>query len=158
MSKRYLTEYGLVEVSDDVLNTLNRYRQVEHLSNEAGGQLFARFEADEMKISRATEPTSKSRRGRYFFWPSRREEQREIESLYTEGLHYVGDWHSHPEPYPEPSTDDVEKIQGIYANSKHDLSCILMLIVGTSEDADGLWLGSVSRAGVNRAALTEEGN
>lgn len=155
MSKCYRTEYGLVDVSDEVLNTLNRHRQLERLSNEAGGQLFARFEAEKMKILRATEPTSKSRRGRTFFWPSRREEQREIESLYAQGLHYVGDWHSHPEPYPEPSADDIEKIQGIYAKSKHDLNCILMLIVGTSEDAEGLWLGSVSKAGVTRAALTE---
>ncbi|MFX1803066.1 Mov34/MPN/PAD-1 family protein [Paraburkholderia sp. A1RO-5] len=158
MSKCYLTEFGLVELADQVLETLNRHRQLDSLSREAGGQLFARFGADRMRILRATEPTLRSRRGRTYFWPSRREEQREIESLYAEGLHYVGDWHSHPEPYPEPSPDDIDKIEGIYAKSKHDLNCILMLIVGTSEDTEGLWLGSVSKGGVNRAALTEEGD
>ncbi|WP_175725629.1 Mov34/MPN/PAD-1 family protein [Burkholderia ambifaria] len=156
MSKCYLTEFGLVELADEVLETLNRHRQLDSLSHEAGGQLFARFEADRMRILQATEPTSKSRRGRTYFWPSRREEQREIESLYAQGLHYVGDWHSHPEPYPEPSPDDIHKIEGIYAKSKHDLNCILMLIVGASEDAEGLWVGSASKAGVTRAALTED--
>jgi len=156
MSKCYLTEFGLVELTDEVLETLNRHRQLENLSHEAGGQLFARFEADRMRILRATEPTPKSRRGRTYFWPSRREEQLEIESLYAEGLHYVGDWHSHPEPHPEPSSDDIEKIKGIHAKSKHDLNCILMLIVGTHKDAEGLWLASASNAGVTRAVLTED--
>jgi integrative and conjugative element protein (TIGR02256 family) len=155
MSKCYLTEFGVVELDDEVLKTLNRHRQVESFSHEAGGQLFARFDVDRMRILRATEPTLKSRRGRTYFWPSRRDEQREIESLYAEGLHYVGDWHSHPEPYPEPSSDDIEKIEGIYAKSKHDLNCIVMLIVGTSDEPAGIWLGSASKAGVHPAEQTE---
>ncbi|WP_186079829.1 Mov34/MPN/PAD-1 family protein [Burkholderia gladioli] len=155
MSQCYLTEFGVVELADEVLATLNRHRQLEPRSHEAGGQLFARFEDDRMRILRATEPTLTSRRGRTFFWPSRRDEQREIESLYAEGLHYVGDWHSHPEPYPEPSSDDVGKIEGIYAKSKHDLNCIVMLIVGTSDESEGIWLGSVSKAGVHQAERAE---
>ncbi|WP_322046637.1 Mov34/MPN/PAD-1 family protein [Paraburkholderia sp. J67] len=155
MSKCYQTEFGVVELADEVLETLNRHRQLESISPEAGGQLFARFEADRMRILRATEPTLKSRRGRTYFWPSRRDEQREIESLYAEGLHYVGDWHSHPEPYPEPSSDDIEKIEGIYAKSKHDLNCIVMLIVGTSDEPEGIWFGSASKAGVHQAERAE---
>ncbi|QCP48322.1 hypothetical protein FAZ95_03455 [Trinickia violacea] len=155
MSKCYLTAFGHVELTDDVLDTLYRYRQIKATSSEAGGQLFARFDADRMVILCATEPTTKSRRGRTFFWPSRRDEQQEIEALFADGLHYVGDWHSHPESFPEPSSADIDKIQGIYGNSKHDLNCMMMLIVGTSETAEGIWFGSVSEDGLHPAKLVE---
>jgi len=155
MSKRYLTAFGQVELSDDVLDTLSRYRQIKPSSSEAGGQLFASFDGDRMVILRATEPTAKSRRGRTFFWPSRYDEQKEIKALFAEGLHYVGDWHSHPEFSPEPSSADIDKIQGIFGSSKHDLNCMVMLIVGTSEATDGVWFGSVSDEGVHHATQVE---
>jgi len=155
MSKLYLTAFGQVELSEDVLDTLSRYRQIKASSSEAGGQLFASFDGDRMVILRATEPTAKSRRGRTFFWPSRQDEQKEIKALFAEGLHYVGDWHSHPELSPEPSSDDIDKILGIFGNSKHDLNCMVMLIVGTREAADGIWFGSVSDEGVHHAKQVE---
>lgn len=67
MSTHYLTAFGRVELSDDVLDTLYRNRQLKSTSSEAGGQLFARFDTDTMVILRATEPTARSRRGRTFF-------------------------------------------------------------------------------------------
>jgi integrative and conjugative element protein (TIGR02256 family) len=156
MSKYYATAFGRVELDDDVLATLYRYRQLKTTSKEAGGQLFAHFNADKMVIARATEPTSKSRRGRAFFWPFRCEEQIEIETLFGEGLHYVGDWHSHPESFPEPSLADIDKMQKIYSNSRHQLNCMVMLILGTSETAAGIWFGSVSNDGVKQAKLIDE--
>ncbi len=155
MSKCYLTAFGHVELSDDVLDTLYCHRQLKATSSEAGGQLFARFDTNTMVILRATEPTVRSRRGRTFFLPSRRDEQKEIRALFAEGLHYVGDWHSHPEPFPEPSSADIAKMQGIYSESQHELNCMVMLIVGTSEAAAGIWLGSVSDDGVQPARLVD---
>jgi integrative and conjugative element protein (TIGR02256 family) len=155
MSKCYLTPFGQVELSDDVLNMLYRHRQQNATSSEAGGQLFGRFYADRMVIVRASEPSAKSRRGRTFFWPSRRDEQKEISALFADGLHYVGDWHSHPEPFPEPSSVDINKMQAIYSESQHELNCMVMLIVGTSESDSGVWLGSVSAEGVKSAVLLD---
>ncbi|MBU9628399.1 Mov34/MPN/PAD-1 family protein [Burkholderia multivorans] len=151
MTKCYLTAFGHVELSDDVLDTLYRNRQLKSTSSEAGGQLFARFDTDTMVIVRATEPTARSRRGRTFFCPSRPDEQKEIKALFAEGLHYVGDWHSHPEPFPEPSSADITKMEGIYSESQHELNCMMILIVGTSEAAAGIWLGSISDHGVQPA-------
>jgi integrative and conjugative element protein (TIGR02256 family) len=155
MSRCYLTPFGHVELSDDVLETLHRHRQLKAASREAGGQLFARFGNDGMVIVRATEPTAGSRRGRTFFWPSRRDEQKEIKALFAEGLHYVGDWHSHPEAFPEPSSADIDKMEGIYDESQHELNCMVMLIVGTSEAPAGIWLGSVSKTGVQPGSLVD---
>lgn len=153
MRRCYATAFGQVELSDNVLNTLYRYRQSKATSHEAGGQLFAHFNADRMVIMLATEPTSRSRHGRAFFLPFRREEQSEIETVFAEGLHYVGDWHSHPESFPEPSSADIDKIQEIYNNSTHQLNCMVMLILGTSEAPAGIWFGSVSKNGVEQAEL-----
>ncbi|MGQ4274778.1 Mov34/MPN/PAD-1 family protein [Terrihabitans sp. B22-R8] len=75
------------------------------------------------------------------FHPSRCLERPEIYRLYQRRLHYVGDWHTHPEPFPLPSQDDFLSIQDILRRSRHPYTGIILAIVGRSSAVRGLYVG-----------------
>lgn len=131
------------EFSISCLKTLAEHRQRSCLSRETGGQLFARFSVDRVVVERATVTRGKSKRGRYSFWPDRHAERTDIHALFDEGLHYIGDWHTHPEAQPSPSGPDRTKMLEVFEESVHELRAMLMVIVGQAEFPVGLYVGAV---------------
>jgi len=89
--------------AETVLNRFAKYRQMRWWHREAGGQLFARFALPDIVIAEATGPRRSDWRTRYSYRPNRRAEQREIAARHLLGLHFIGDWHTHPEDLPVPS-------------------------------------------------------
>jgi integrative and conjugative element protein (TIGR02256 family) len=135
-------------VTHHVLSHFAKHQQSTDRSFEAGGQLFAHFAENEITIERATGPRPTDRRSRFSYVPDRRLEQEEIDAMHREGLHFIGDWHTHPEPTPTPSGSDVRSIRDAVAKSKHHLNGFLMIIVGTDVFPQGLHLslhGSTER-------------
>lgn len=131
-----------VLLTSEALHDLDRYAQTEAKSNEAGGQLFARFDPGVVVIRRCSPPHPDDRRSRFGFWPNRKREQREIREFYAQGLHYVGDWHTHPEPHPTPSASDLDSMRSVFMKSKHALVSFLMIIRGTGALPDGIWVSA----------------
>lgn len=125
-------------LTDAALAAMNRFRQTGPRDKEAGGQLFARFDGTDTVIVEATSPKWLDRRNRYGFWPNRWIQQREIRERYTRGLHFVGDWHTHPEPIPYPSQEDFRNMQECFRHSLHDLHAFVMIVVGTAQAPAGL--------------------
>lgn len=117
------------------------HRQLGAGDAEAGGQLFARLSARRVDIEVATGPRPADRRARFYFAPSRIHERREIRDLHRRGLHYVGDWHTHPEPRPSPSSLDLRNIRDIFTQSRHAYAGILIVIVGQLEPPAGIFVG-----------------
>jgi integrative and conjugative element protein (TIGR02256 family) len=74
------------------------------------------------------------------FRPDRSAERKEIRKLFEEGLHYLGDWHTHAQRRPHPSGIDLESMSELVLKSRHELSGFLMVIVGSSEPPEGLWV------------------
>lgn len=127
-----------IRFEEEVLALFERYKQLDGKSLEAGGQLFARLNSKEVIVSKATGLREGDKRGRFLFWPNRSKEQTEINDLHREGYHYVGDWHTHPESIPTPSSTDLKNILECYNQSKHDLRYFIMVIVGTGPFPQGL--------------------
>jgi len=121
-----------------VLNHFAEHQQHDDHSPEAGGQLFARFSDRAITITSVTGPRQADRRTRYLYLPNRREEQREIDEMHQKGLHFVGDWHTHPEPVPTPSRSDIHTISEAVAKSRHHLHGFLMVVVGSADFPLGL--------------------
>lgn len=142
MSIRYpIGESGQNLVLDKVvLNHFDKWRQLHPSMPEAGGQLFGVVEGARITIKMATGPRSSDRRGRFYFVADRFAERREISALHKSGLHYFGDWHTHPEGVPSPSGTDLASMADLYVRSKHELHAFLMVIVGTVSFPDGLHL------------------
>lgn len=123
---------------DDVVRKFRRYRQKRWYQREAGGQLFARLSQSRIVIEEATGPRRTDRRSRTSYVPDRAAEQREIDSRHAEGLHYVGDWHTHPEALPRLSCLDIASISESVRKSTHSLNGFLLVIVGQAEPPSGL--------------------
>jgi len=146
MTLRYVLQQGAsgITLSSSALASFERFRQRHIWQREAGGQLFARFSGSETIIVDATPPTRSDRRRRTAFEPNRRAQHAEIRKRFDAGLHFVGDWHSHPEPVPSPSRLDLESMRDCIRQSQHDLKALVLVIVGTRPFPQGLWVGAVS--------------
>lgn len=115
-----------------VLTYFQRHQQRRLFQREAGGQLFATFANNEITIVEATGPRRTDRRSRYSYIPDRTEEQREIVERHTLGLHFVGDWHTHPERDGRPSSTDLSSISETVRKSRHSLNGFVLVVVGYS--------------------------
>lgn len=143
-----------VRIAPQALATFEAHRQRRFYQREAGGQLFARVRDDDWEIVAATGPRSRDRRGRFSFRPHRASEQEEIFRHHELGLDYVGDWHTHPEDVPTPSSDDLSSIAELVRRSTHHLPGFLLLIVGRKPFPGGLW-GSFHSVGGCRSDAKE---
>lgn len=134
-------------LTDAVIDHLILHSQSGPNSREAGGQLFARFEGKIIRIEKATGPRPSDRRSLMTFIPDRLAERREIKRLFKEGLHYVGDWHTHPESSPKPSETDIESFKEMFRKSRHKLASFVIVISGTVASPEGLFVGLCDGSG-----------
>ena len=152
MTLTYRLEPGgpAVVLTEAVIETLLKHRQLELKDNEAGGQLFARFEGKDTIIVEATEPKNSDKRKRYWFEPNKHLQRQEIKAKHKNGEHFVGDWHTHPQSIPSPSGDDLKSIIDCFRKSHHELKAFLMVIVGTAELPEGLLVCLVDGSGLSQ--------
>lgn len=143
-----------VVISDECVRSLEARRQTGPNATEQGGQLFARVDSGCLEIVIATDVQGSRRR--FSFRPNRRSEQKQINDLFGDGLHYVGDWHTHPEDMPLPSALDVEKITDLFEKSNHQLEWLVLIIVGRAHFPDGIYVGFADQAGVSRALPADD--
>lgn len=123
-----------------VLDHFRKHRQDGPRTREAGGQLFARFRLPDILLQEATGPRARDRRTRVSYLPDRASEQTEIYSRHRLGLHFIGDWHTHPEDIPSPSRTDISSIQDAFSKSSHSLSGFVLVIVGRCPIPTGLYV------------------
>lgn len=125
-------------LADAALSHMKRRQQRRWWQREAGGQLFARFLDAQIIVEEATGPRFGDKRSRVSYIPYPAAEQREIDKRFKLGLHYVGDWHTHPEQVPTPSGSDIVSIRNCFVMSRHDLDAFLLVIVGLAPLPGGL--------------------
>lgn len=136
-----------VIIMPEVISVFSINRQIGADSPEVGGQLFAYFGDNMVLISMATGPYKEDKKARFHFIPCRKRERKDIKKLFDIGLHFVGDWHTHPQTIPIPSKRDEESIRECFVLSKHELNGFILIIVGTSEFPGGLWVSLHNRNG-----------
>lgn len=128
----------IIQFEQSVLDHFAQHRQLRLLYPEAGGQLFARITEQSIVVSEATGPRPTDRRGRTFFEPDRADEQAEIDAMFARDLHYIGDWHTHPELRPTPSRRDHSTMSSRVRLSRHRFAGFVFAIVGLLSPPDGL--------------------
>lgn len=93
-----------------------------------------------MCVVEATGPRPADKRSRYGYVPDRQVEQIEIDTRFRLGLHFVGDWHTHPENNPQPSQIDIASMAEGVQKSKHSLNAFVLVIVGRYEFPGSLFV------------------
>jgi integrative and conjugative element protein (TIGR02256 family) len=136
-----------------VLEHFHAHRQTKASASEVGGQLFAEFQPGRICICLATGPASVDKRSRFWFIPDQKRQNAEIQKHFKEQLHFVGDWHTHPEPTPTPSGTDLNSMRDCFKQSRHQLKSFVMIIVGQAELPDGLWVSLHTEKRIDRLKL-----
>lgn len=127
----------LIEV--EVLNLVESYRQHTSTSTEAGGILIGEYRGSDIRIVTGTIPSEFDRRSRVRF--HRESPHHQFIAMETwkqsKGLcSYLGDWHTHPEDHPIPSSLDISEWKVKLPNRR-----MAVAIFGRKSDWYGLWDG-----------------
>jgi integrative and conjugative element protein (TIGR02256 family) len=114
---------------------MDRHRQADDDLPESGGILLGRWIVDsqDVVVDSATPPTPEDRRGRFFFWRALKPAQRIVNAAWSQSAQtqwYLGEWHSHPEDHPTPSSKDREDWLRILREARYEQPALFFAIVG----------------------------
>lgn len=130
------------------LEVMQNYRQIKRFATEAGGLIIGSMRQETMTISfeepphmevvDVSEPGPGDKRSRYGF---DRRAAHHIELVKTARqkqsmVDYIGEWHTHPESHPTPSSTDYYYWR---RNLRNRLA--MLIIIGTKTEWVGYWNG-----------------
>jgi integrative and conjugative element protein (TIGR02256 family) len=126
---------------------MNKFRQLASTSSEGGGMLLGRvlIDSGHSIVDVATEPLPNDRRGRFFFLRKRSGAQKLVDEHWLRSggtCNYLGEWHTHPERFPQPSCKDIRNWLKIVKKARYSDPSLFFVIVGIDEI--GVW--QVTRA------------
>ena len=135
----------ILVIEDKVIDTFSRFAQYHPTDTEAGGILLGRRRGAHFEILDATVPTKFDTRTRTFFKRSEKIHSDIAKRMWSQSkgqISYIGEWHSHPEVVPSPSSVDIFEWSklSVECKSPHGYS---MVIVGTQ----GIWCGMTKISG-----------
>lgn len=119
--------------------------------------LFARFSLPNIYIEHVSTPKGSDLRSRLSFILHRPTKQRLITRAFANGLHYVGEWHTHPQEIPRPSTTDMESMRDAFSKSRHELNHFVMVILGYGRIPDALWVSIHNSRASHQLSLLSAG-
>lgn len=134
----------IIHIPDEVLFILDKYKQKKY-QNESGGIVLGYVHEDNnIYILKVSQPNTSDKASRYGFERDKKAAQIIVNSKFYESegkVIYLGEWHTHPEPNPLPSSVDIKMIKQQYKNNKINEVFLILLIQGTESLYVGLYDG-----------------
>tara|TARA_R100001369_G_scaffold92208_3_gene136147 strand:- start:22208 stop:22684 length:477 start_codon:yes stop_codon:yes gene_type:complete len=140
---------ALLHFSEPTLATFCQHVQACDTDCEAGGILLGSVHGAHMLIEQATAPTVWDRRFRYLFERMPFGHEAIALSRWTASrgtVRYLGEWHTHPQDHPHPSSLDRSEWNRLSAK-RRDKRPMLAVIVGRKS----LYIELVSSSGCSLA-------
>jgi integrative and conjugative element protein (TIGR02256 family) len=139
-----MSNKGLIKIDESVFDRICPFIQSEPNSTEAGGVLLGRFIKDskDIVIDKVTIPMVGDKRTRFSFKRSEVMHQRIVDREWNKSkgtCNYLGEWHTHPENYPYPSSVDREDWKRKLKQGNYSSRYLYFIIVGIKEIS--LWEG-----------------
>ncbi len=131
------TPAGKVVIAPEVYRNLQQYRQ-NGRKHETGGALAGyKVDDDTWVICSLMHPSPKNKSGRT--WLERdlaaaQEFANRVHGQSAGQLTYIGEWHTHPEKHPTPSSADTGMLNDILSGSRPKPPFLFGLILGTHGD------------------------
>lgn len=129
-----------VRISSKVLKVFRKYEQ-KGGELESGGILLGSAYDDYDSIIKITLPNQLDTGEFSFFNRSKIPAQLQINKSWKRSkgyLIYLGEWHTHSEINPQPSTIDIKMIEKTFKETKMDISFLYLIIVGMENT---IWVG-----------------
>jgi len=120
-------------IARSVLNLIERFKQTNNKDNESGGILLGQVTEKEVYILKVTSPNKFDRASRYSFDCNKDAAQVIINYEFLNSGQktiYIGEWHTHPENYPNPSGVDKRMIDNQYFKNKLNEPFLILIIQG----------------------------
>ncbi len=149
---------GAVQIGDAAHATLVANRQFARAVFEAGGVLLGRLiiGTNDVVVDAVTEPMGGDVGTRFSFHRSAPAHQAAIDRAWESSggtVGYLGEWHTHAEPDPTPSTTDLDDWTKRLREDTFDGGSLLFVIVG--RERTRMWRGD--RATLEIVELKERG-
>ena len=133
-----MSNKGLIKLPVEVIEQLKEFIQDEGNKLEAGGIIAGRFivNSKDIIIDKITKPTVKDTRERFSFIRNQEEHQKIIAQYWKNSkgtCNYLGEWHTHPESYPEPSSIDTADWKRHLKKDQFSSRYLYFIIVGIKE-------------------------
>jgi integrative and conjugative element protein (TIGR02256 family) len=140
-----------LKLDDAVLDRFALYRQVAPHHEEAGGVLLGRhlLDSSDIVVDEITEPLPGDARSRFQFRRGKKNHQHRIDGAWLASRGtcvYLGEWHTHPEPDPTPSSTDLHDWRRRLRTDAFDGDALYFLIQGTR--TIGAWEGARVRLAI----------
>lgn len=115
-------------------NVIEKFKHYKNADKEAGGLLFtSNLHPNILIIDSISLPEKSDSRFFAFFKLNIRLANRKIRKMFKSNYQYVGEWHSHPEPFPKLSETDRRTILSVFNESEHNLAYMIHVIIGTQD-------------------------
>jgi integrative and conjugative element protein (TIGR02256 family) len=133
-----MTNNGRLKLSYRALDRMALYKQVQTSSTEAGGVLLGRFiiNSKDIVIDEVSIPMIGDKRTRNSFLRNAKSHQRIIDNQWNKSngtSNYLGEWHTHPESYPDYSGVDIKNWKERLKNDTFSSRYLYFLILGLEE-------------------------
>ena len=146
------TKKYTIVIHAEPLGILNSFAQDSAKAPEAGGIIIGKIIHDQINIIKLSVPTVLDKSSRTNFERNKVSAQiiLDYEFYNSNGqLTYLGEWHTHPEPFPVPSRTDLSMLKQQFKNNTMKTDFILLLIKGTK----GLYLRIMDKEGFQEIKL-----
>lgn len=124
---------GLIVIEPFAINAMRDLRQIEPDAHEAGGVLIGERRGDSLIVKEVTTPSPQDQSSRFHFVRRFFHHQFAIVNAnrHTNGTsNYLGEWHTHPQDKPFPSTIDLKN----WKKSLRGHEPCLVAVVGRDEE------------------------
>ncbi|WP_209946393.1 Mov34/MPN/PAD-1 family protein [Bradyrhizobium elkanii] len=148
----FRAELRLVAIDASVIGKIERYTRAPENMTEAGGILVGCYRGPHVEITECSEPLRRDRRSRLRFDRDDPGHQDLAKRRWKESgrvLTFVGEWHTHPESLPSPSSIDLNTWREV--SRKNAAGSTVFLIRGYH----AWWAGLASGRTLTRLSVIE---
>lgn len=136
----------IVRSSTELFLGLTAFIQDDYKKPESGGILIGYFqENNSYIITDFTKPGHEDKQSRFGFVRSKKNAQKEVNFFFKESEGkkiYLGEWHTHPEDFPSPSSTDKASIWDRIQKDRINAETIFMIIFGRK----GIYISAVNKS------------
>lgn len=135
-------------IDDAVVDVMMKNRQLQNNDAESGGILLGLRRDHHLHVTSLTTPCPADKRSRMGFQRTDKLHQAKALAAWRESggvVDYIGEWHSHPEQHPSPSSIDTREWRSICQFQRKPM---VFLIAGTLAH---LWSGVGHNSDVRQA-------